>query len=306
MESALQTNGVNLISQLEITTVENGIPIRAHLDFVLVGGGNRPAIRVLELKSTEHLPQTLYPGYEAQLYGQIGLLASHWNRPAFSLKDNRGQLILYQKTFPQICHHLFGIALPDSGENVDIEGWVLCLSMSAARPFGPYRPDATMLGLCHRIAETLWTTVQAVKAGRVNLDDIPVCAGFHPLCDWCDHADGCPKFTADPVNDPVLDLALAEFAKLTADKAALEEEIEVREGRIRQFCGRAGNGLGWLETDHFRFKTSRISGRKTIDPASLRADLTNRIGAGDADALLAGATTAGADYERLFVNPIKS
>ncbi|CAA7617422.1 hypothetical protein [Magnetospirillum sp. SS-4] len=306
VESALRANGVNLISQLEIGTIENGVPIRAHLDFVLVGGGNRPAIRVLELKSTEHHPQTLYSGYETQLYGQIGLLAAHWNRPAFSLKNQHGISILDQMTFPQICHHLFGIALPDKVEIVDIEGWVLCLSMSEARPFGPYTPDATMLGLCCRTAETLWNTVQAVKAGTTSLDDVPICAGFHPLCDWCDHADGCPKFTADPVDDPVLDLALAEFARLKSDKAALEEEIEVRESRIRQFCGRASNGSGWLATRHFRFKTSRISGRKNIDPASLRAELTNRLGEGNADTLLARATTTGNDYERLFVSPIKS
>ena len=182
----------------------------------------------------------------------------------------------------------------------------LCLSMSAARPFGPYTPDATMLNLCRRTAETLWHTVRDVKAGQVRLDDVPFCAGFHPLCDWCDHADGCPKFTADPVNDPVLDQALAEFAKLKSDKAVLEEEIEIREGRIRQFCGRASNGSGWLSTPHFRFKTSRISGRKTIDPAVLRAELTNRIGVVDADALMARVTTTGNDYERLFVSPIKS
>ena len=126
------------------------------------------------------------------------------------------------------------------------------------------------------------------------------------LCDWCDHADGCPKFKSDPVNDPVLDQALAEFTKLKSDKAVLEEEIEVREGRIRQFYGRAGNGAGWLSTGLFRFKTSRISGRKTIDPASLRADLTNRLGTVDADAMLARATTTGNDYERLFVTALKN
>jgi hypothetical protein len=305
VESALRANGVNLIPQLEISTIENGVPIQAHLDFILVGGGSHPAVRVLELKSTEHLPKTLYPGYEAQLYGQIGLLASHWNQPAFSLKDDHGKPVLERQTFPQLCHHLFGIVLPNTAAEVDMEGWVLCLSMSAARPFGPYRPDATMLTLCRRTAETLWNTVEAVKAGRTSLDDVSICAGFHPLCDWCDHADTCPKFTADPVNDPVLDLALAEFARLKSDKAGIEAEIEIQEGRIRQFCGRAGNGSGWLFTGHFRFKTSCISGRKTLDPASLRAELTNRLGAVDADALLARATSVGGEYQRLFISPLK-
>ena len=305
VESALRANGANLIPQLEISIVENGVPIRAHLDFVLVGGGSHPTIRVLELKSTEHLPRTLYPGYEAQLYGQIGLLASHWSQPVFSVKDDHGHLILDQQTFPKICHHLFGTVLPEQAKSVDMEGWVLCLSMSQARPFGPYRPDPTMLSLCRRTAESLWNTVQTVKAGQTRLDDVPICAGFHPLCDWCDHAATCPKFKADPVKDSALDRALAEFAKLKADKAALEAEIEVREGRIRQFYGRAGNGSGWLLTGHFRFKTSRISGRKSIDPASLLAELTNRIGAAEADAMLIRVSTVGGDYERLFVTPLK-
>jgi len=305
VESALRANGANLITQLEISLQEGGIPIRAHLDFVVARGGDRPALRILELKSTEHLPRTLYPGYEAQLYGQIGLLKTLWDRPAFSLRDETGVPILEGQTFPQMCRHRFGIVLPEKADEVEIEGWVLCLSMSEARTFGPYRPDAGMLALCRRTAADIWNAVQAVKAGRLGLDDIPICPGFHPLCDWCDHAEGCPKFVADPVNDPGLDQALAVFAKLRTDKAALEKEIEVLEGQIRQFYGRAGDGSGWLSTGHFRFKSSRISGRKTIDPARLRAELTVRIGAVDAEALLARVTTAGADYERLFVSPIK-
>jgi len=306
VESALRANGVNLIPQLEIGLVDAGVPIQAHLDFVMVWAGNHPAVRVLELKSTEHLPQTLYPAYEAQLYGQIGLLKALWDRPAFSLKDEDGTPVLEHKTFPQVCHHLFGIVLPETVTTVDIEGWVLCLSMSEARPFGPYRPDTTMLSLCRRTAATLWNTVQQVKGGQANLNDIDFCSGFHPLCDWCDHADGCSKFTAEPVNDPVLDEALAEFAKLKADKAALEAEIEVRETRIRQFCSRSTSSTGWLATPRFRFKTSRVSGRKTLDQARLRAGLTNRIGEVETDALISSVTSEGAAFERLYVTALKS
>ena len=120
------------------------------------------------------------------------------------------------------------------------------------------------------------------------------------------HADACPKFTADPVNDPVIDDALAEFAQLKADKAVLDAEIEVREDRIRQFCHRASSGAGWLATPRFRFKTSRVSGRKTLDQARLRAGLTNRIGEVETDALIGGVTSEGAAFERLYVTPLKS
>jgi len=200
---------------------------------------------------------------------------------------------------------LFGIILPNTAAEVDLEGWVLCLSMAEARAFGPYHPDAVMLGLCRRTAETLWSTTQAVKAGKLALNDIDVCTGFHPLCEWCDHADGCPKFTADPITDPALDQALADLTTLKADKAILDTEIDDLETRIRQFCRRAGKDTGWLSTSRFRFKTARVPGRKTLDPARLRAALTNRIGETEADLLLTRATTEGAAYERLTVTGLK-
>ena len=304
VESALRANGMKLIPQLEISVTDGDVPLRAHLDFVLLGGGARPALRVLELKSTEHLPSTLYPAYEVQLYGQIGLLKSQWDQPAFSLKNEDGTTLLEHRTFPQICHHLFGINLPPSAAEVEIEGWVLCLSMSEARAFGPYLPDDIMLGLCRRTARTLWNMVQGIKAGQMTLNDMGICSGFHPLCAWCDHAQSCPKFIANPVNDPVLDDELAEFAKLKAERSFLDTEIQVMESRIRQFSSRAGTPSGWLATPRFRFKTTRVPGRKTIHTGKLRAELTNRIGAAEAEAVLARASICGNAYDRLTVSPI--
>jgi hypothetical protein len=298
LDSAFRANGANLVSQLEIIA-PGPLPLRAHVDFTFIGAADRPVIRILELKSTEHLPRTLYPGYEAQIHGQVGLLAQLWGQPVFAAHGLHGQ------TFPQLCRHLFGIDLPSRVAEVDLEGWVLCLSMSDTRPFGPYRPDTTMLNLCRRTAHRLWQGVQNVKAGRIRLDDLDTCAGFHPLCDWCDHAEGCPKFTADLVNDPALDMELAAFSRLKAEKSVLEAEIEMREARIRHFFRHAGRYTGWLSTGHFRFKSAHIAGRKTIDSGKLRAVLANRLGADEADALLAQVTTTGADYERLTVSPVK-
>ena len=36
-----------------------------------------------------------------------------------------------------------------------------------------------------RLAATLWNTTKAIRDGAMRLDDVPTCAGFHPLCDWC-------------------------------------------------------------------------------------------------------------------------
>jgi hypothetical protein len=126
LEAAFRANGALMISQLEII-IPGPVPFRAHVDFTFVRNEPRPAIRVLELKSTEHLPQTLYPGYEAQLYGQIGLLARFWNQPVFGTAGKSGQ------TFPQLSKNLFGITLPDHTKNVDIEGWVLCLTVASIK-----------------------------------------------------------------------------------------------------------------------------------------------------------------------------
>lgn len=306
LDPALRANGVNLIAQLEIRDAEVAFPLLAHLDFVLAWGGERPAVRVLELKSTEHLPQTLYSVYEAQIYGQVGLLKALWDQPVFYLNDDRSDLVVGGHSFPDLCRHLFGITLPQSAVTVDLEGWVLCLSMSAARAFGPYRADPGMLALCRRTADNLWSRTLAVKAGRIGLNDLNTCPGFHPLCDWCEHADGCPKFSADPLDDSALDTDLAELARLKTGKADLDADIEVREGRIRQFCRRADRHAGWLSTANFRFKTTNVAGRKSIDPARLRAELVGQIGEAAADSLLDRVTTRGNGFERLTVTALGS
>lgn len=60
LEAAFRANGAQVISQLEII-VPGPVPLRAHVDFTFVRNQPCPAIRVLELKSTEHLPQNSLP-----------------------------------------------------------------------------------------------------------------------------------------------------------------------------------------------------------------------------------------------------
>jgi len=300
LEEALRANGSDLITQLEIIDADADVPLKAHLDFTLVKGGSRPAVRILELKSTGHLPQSLHPGYEAQLYGQIGLLADLWRQPVFRIGKAKPQ------SFPNLCRRLFDIHLPDDPGLVDIEGWVLCLSMSEANPFGPYQPNQAMLSLCRRTAERLWTSAQAVASEAMALDALPFCQGFHPLCDWCDHAEACPKFQADPVSDPALEEQLADLSRLKADKTSIETDIGELEEHIRQFYRHAGSSRDWLSTAHFRFRTTHIAGRKTIETARLRAELINRLGETEVEALLADVTSTGNGYERLTVSPVKA
>lgn len=302
----LNANGAHLLHQLEIAVEHDGVPIRAHLDFTLVWGWPRPAIRILELKTTERIPVTLYTGYETQLYGQLGLLKTYWAKPVFAMRDADGSVVFEHLTFPQAAKLVFGISLPREADNLDMEGWVLCLSMSDARAFGPYRPDTAMLGMCQRIAGDIWTTTHQIQTGETALSSVPYCTGFHPLCDWCDHAEGCPKFTAQALDDPAYDQSLEDLADLKASKAYLEEAISTEEERIRCFYAAmtaVGDSPGWLQTAGFRFKVVEQAGRKSIESAKLDAELRNELGDEEAESLLARITKTGKPSHRLYVSP---
>jgi len=99
----LYCNTTNLFSQLEIDVVINDVPIKAHLDFVVVGDGEKPTVRVLELKSCDKIPKHLYTAYELQLYGQIGLMSKFWNEPVFNLKSESGEVLFEKLSFPDMA-----------------------------------------------------------------------------------------------------------------------------------------------------------------------------------------------------------
>ena len=82
---ALSALNLPAVRQLEIAVDNDGCPVRAHLDFVLVSVQPCPTVRVLEVKSCGRLPDTLYASYEAQAYGQISMLNRYWNTPSFNL-----------------------------------------------------------------------------------------------------------------------------------------------------------------------------------------------------------------------------
>ena len=76
--SILKELNIPHIRQLEISIEhEEGFEVKAHLDFVLVSTHPKPTVRILEIKSCRELPEILYPSYEMQVYGQVGLLARH-------------------------------------------------------------------------------------------------------------------------------------------------------------------------------------------------------------------------------------
>lgn len=274
IEKALTATGVKLVPQLEISIEHNGVTIKAHLDFTLVWGGKRPAVRILELKSNGRIPESLYASYEAQLYGQVGLLKSCWAQPCFSVP----QTDLRQVTFPQAIKKMFGVDLPESSDNVDVEAWVLSISMSEVKPFGPYLPDMDMLEACMQTAVAIWRAAEDVRAGNLGLSDLDYCRGFHPLCDWCDVNGDCPKFQAASIpSDSACGLELEELAMLKERKAVLEERITDAEERIRQTYSLIGT-QDWISTGAHRFRVTTVAGRKTLDRSLVVDKLASLIG----------------------------
>lgn len=304
---ALAAQGLHVLPQLELALVHNGVPIKGHMDFVLVWEKPRPAVRILELKSTERLPETLYASYECQLYGQAGLLAQMWNQPAFTLRLEDGTIRHGNLTMPELCKAHFGLHLPNAPTKIDMEAWVLCLSMSDAKPFGPYLPNDNMRDLCLNTAETLWTNKQAVEAGQLDVNALTYASGFHALCAYCDWNADCPKFH-DAEYQPEWQGDLQRLADLKESRTALEAEIDELEAGLKdayRLSIQAGMSGAWINTDAYRFKVSQQAGRRTLNREVLKLELLDTLGdERAAEKLISWCEIEGKPFNRLTITPI--
>lgn len=168
---SLASLGLNILPQLEISDTSHNAPIKAHLDFTLVWNKPELAVRVLEVKSVNQLPVSPHARHELQLSAQVALLQQCWDKPVFKVQDERGAIPQKPSTFPEICTKYFGFSLPDSVENISIEGWLLYLSMKDAMAFGPYAQDLEILDSICQAGEKFWNEFQAIKEGKITLND---------------------------------------------------------------------------------------------------------------------------------------
>jgi len=302
VEKAFLANGTNFFTQLEIDAGFDSVPVLAHLDFVMVANG---AVRILELKSTENIPDCLYTAYETQVYGQLGFLAKCWDQPCFSIRDGTGHIIHSKLSFPELCKKVFGIDMPDSVQDVDIEGWVLALAMSDAKAFGPYKPNATMTRFCGNTAKSIWEQADELRNNNLDLNTIEFCKGFHPLCNFCDHMDTCPKFTTLELGNSIYNDILTELEVLKSQKAKLLKDIAIQEDQVKDFYVNSGINGDWLSTGDYRFRCSETAGRKSLNTKALTAELVNILGEDEVEKLVQKFTTQSSPSQRLYISKTK-
>ena len=206
-----------------------------------------------------------------QVYGQVGLLCRHWDGPDFSLKDEHGEFQFGGMTFPEAVQHLWGIDFPDDVTFVDIEAWVLCLSMTDAKVFGPYKADEDMLNLALDAGADLWRKTSQIQDGTLDISAVQPALGFKGICESCEWNPDCPKF--DGEEHPELESELDDLAEWKREKATLEAKIKAREAAMKSWYERANLKGNWITAGKHRFKASEIPGRRKLDKDTLEADL---------------------------------
>lgn len=302
---ALLGAGAKFIPQLEIAVEREGVPVRAHLDFVLPTPGG---VVALEVKSMGTLPESPHDAHMRQVDAQIGLLKEHWGDPVFSLRDAEGRILHDRRTFPQICRDALGVKLPATPDRVCLEGWLLCLSMRDGRAFGPYTPKPLVTDFLLRTAGEFWERVKAARSG--SMEQLPYATGFHPLCAWCGHAADCPKF-CDEASMAGWEAAIAALDERKRRRDELDTAIRATEDDLRRAYEKAGVS-GWISTGGHRFRVSDVAGRKSLDRDGLRNELLDIFASLDdaddidVDALLARHEKVGAGWRRLTINPVRA
>ena len=305
---ALASLPLHVLPQLEISWQHQGVPIKAHLDFVLVWGAPVNAIRILEVKSTDKLPASPYDSHLLQLHGQIGLLAKSWNKPVFSLRAEDGTLLHDKMTFPQLCRTQLGLQLPPSAAKANMEAWLLYLSMKEVRAFGPYDFNQAMLDTALDHAVQLWGDLTAYRAGNLSLSQVTCAQGFYPICSYCEYNGDCPKFPQG-MQMPQWEPALEKLAVLKEQRTALDNEIKEME-TVLKLVHRQSGTRDWVDTGRYRFRMSVAAGRNTLNREALHEELVDifrfeGLGNIDVDALLARCERTGTPFERLVISLIK-
>jgi predicted phosphodiesterase len=190
-----------------------------------------------------------------------------------TLTDEHGEFQFGGLTFPEVAHRLWGVDMPDDVSFVDIEAWILCLSMTDAKVFGPYKADEDMLELALDTGADLWLKTSQIQEGSLDISAVQPAFGFKGICESCDWNSDCPKFAGE--EHPDLEQELDELASWKREKGILEAKIKARESDMKSWYERANLNGSWITAGNHRFKASEIPGRRKLDKDALEADLEN-------------------------------
>jgi CRISPR-associated exonuclease Cas4 len=169
--------------------------VKCHIDFTFMGQ-NR--IHIVEMKSTDGIPDDPYGSWVEQLHVQMGLAKLHYQR---------------------------------LGVQMDITGSILVFDLNKGdfQEFNGFVPNEDIFeSLMRRAGRILFAL-----AGEMEAECAP---GF--LCgDWCPYRTDCPAFAgAEGLPEDVADAA-ADLASLMRKKKALENEIDVLKLSLLSFTG---------------------------------------------------------------------
>lgn len=304
----LASCGFPIMQQLEICDKSNGVPIKAHLDFVLFTNTPQPKVRIVEVKSMNTIPDALYPQHEFQANGQVSMLHEFWNKPVFTLRDENGCVAFENATFPAICKGNFGIEMPLNPEDVSLEAWLLCVSMKNARPFGPYTFNQDSISDVFMLAEEFWSYYSQLREDPEALMLAPYMNDYNPFCCVCQYNGDCPKF-CDGDQQPQWEAAIQKWELLKEQKSACEAEMKELDAAIRQAYQLSGT-KDWITAGRYRFRVAQMPGRKSFNKGVLKDELTSifadRNIEMDVTAFLSSCEREGAPYTRLNISTINT
>jgi hypothetical protein len=267
--SALSAVGCNFVQQLEIQVEHEGVPIRAHLDFTIFTSSG---VKVVESKSNEEIPKTLYPEYEGQLYGQIGLMDRFWHEPVFSIPEpNAVGYKLENLSMPDLAKSLFGegVQIP-----YRISGQILSMNGTETVTFGTYYPKDFITDLVLSKGKAVWEKAQECRNGLIHANELDYKYGFHPLCDYCEYASDCPKFAGGSIDgDHEAVTTLLQLEEVKKEKAELEKRMKaLKKALVQTYETRGLSGKEWISSDYGRFRNAERS-RKSLNQAALAEKL---------------------------------
>ncbi len=288
------------LHQLEISIKHNNVPIKGHLDFVFIEQNQRPSIRIVELKSTESIPKTLYVSQEAQLYAQLGLLVKHWDKRVFSVPELAQTKEL--KSFPELVKDLFNIDLISDFKKVQLEGYILSVTMNEAHAFGPYFENEIMLKICLDTAEQIWSAKQDIKNGVKPLDEVAYNRALHPLCDYCEVNLSCPRFRG--VDLPELEAELLNLQGLKDNEKKLSQHIKSTESSLKLYAAKTSPQNDWINAVSQRLRLGICAGKNSLNEELLRGTLLEYFDLDQVNSIVQNSYKSGAAYERLYLGKI--